>query len=76
MLVLLDNAVNAAQVAPLLAGSETRMVLVISRNRLPGLIIGYGTRRLSLDVLAGPAWVGAGEVGLGQVGWNRLGGRV
>ncbi len=76
MLVLLDNAANTAQITPLPAGSETRMVLVTSRNRLPGLIIGCGTRRLSLTALAGPAWVGAGEVGLGQVGWNRSGGRV
>jgi len=46
--VVLDNAVSAAQVRPLLADAPGTLVLVTSRCRLVGL---EGVRSLSLDVL-------------------------
>jgi DNA-binding SARP family transcriptional activator len=49
VLVVLDNAVSAAQVRPLLPGSPRSLVLVTSRRRLGVL---EGATLLSLDVLA------------------------
>lgn len=54
VLVLLDNAATAAQVRPLLPGSGNSVVVVTSRNRLAGLAIHEGARRLTLGTLPEP----------------------
>ncbi len=51
LLVVLDNAVSAEQVRPLLPASPGCLALVTSRNRLAGLVALDGATRLSLDVL-------------------------
>ncbi|WP_235783635.1 AfsR/SARP family transcriptional regulator [Amycolatopsis orientalis] len=64
MLVLLDNARDAAQIRPLLPGSGN-LVVVTSRNQLRGLVAREGARRMplrSLDEHAAKALL-AGSVG-------------
>jgi len=51
MLILLDNASTVDQVSPLLPGSPSCLVLVTSRDSLPGLVAMYGAHRVLLDVL-------------------------
>ncbi|MGI5214528.1 BTAD domain-containing putative transcriptional regulator, partial [Plantactinospora sp. CA-290183] len=51
VLLLLDDAADAAQVAPLLPGRPGCAVLVTSRSDLGGLTALYGGRRLTLGLL-------------------------
>lgn len=52
MLIVLDNARSAEQVRPLLPGGPHCAVVVTSRDRLDGLLVRDGARRLDLTVLA------------------------
>ncbi|MEV7284076.1 BTAD domain-containing putative transcriptional regulator [Streptomyces sp. NPDC093252] len=52
MLILLDNARDTEQVRPLLPGAGGCLVIVTSRNRLTGLVVGEGAHPLTLDQLS------------------------
>ena len=51
MLIVLDNAADAAQVRPLLPGRGGCLVVVTSRRQVAGLAATHGAHLLSLDVL-------------------------
>jgi len=51
VLIVLDNAVSARQVRPLLPGSSSCAVLITSRDSLTGLVARDGAERLDLDML-------------------------
>ncbi|MFI9382161.1 BTAD domain-containing putative transcriptional regulator [Kutzneria sp. NPDC052558] len=52
MLIVLDNAEDAAEVTPLLPGASASAVVVTSRRQLTGLVVRHGARHLVVDVLA------------------------
>jgi DNA-binding SARP family transcriptional activator len=52
MLIVLDNAADPGQVRPLLPGMPGSLVLITSRDRLPGLVARDGAARLTLGPLA------------------------
>ncbi|MGL4175653.1 MAG: BTAD domain-containing putative transcriptional regulator [Dermatophilaceae bacterium] len=52
MLVILDNASSASQVDDLLPGAPACQVVVTSRDRLAGLVVRRGARRITLGALS------------------------
>jgi DNA-binding SARP family transcriptional activator/tetratricopeptide (TPR) repeat protein len=52
VLIVLDNASNAAQVRPLLPGSPGCLVVVTSRRQMAGLVAAEGAALITLDVLS------------------------
>ena len=54
VLILLDNAADEDQVRPLLPGSPGCLVIVTSRNELPGLIVTEGAHPVVVDLLSVP----------------------
>jgi tetratricopeptide (TPR) repeat protein len=54
LLIMLDNAVSAEQVRPLLPNTPSCLVIVTSRNGLNGLEVREGATRIQLDVLPDP----------------------
>ncbi|GAA2511392.1 AfsR/SARP family transcriptional regulator [Pilimelia columellifera] len=51
MLILLDNASSVEQIRPLLPGSGSCLVLITSRDSLPGMVAVHGAERVNLDLL-------------------------
>jgi tetratricopeptide (TPR) repeat protein len=52
VLILLDNARDTGQIRPLLPGAPGCLVIVTSRNRMPGLVAREGAYAVSLDLLS------------------------
>jgi DNA-binding SARP family transcriptional activator/tetratricopeptide (TPR) repeat protein len=52
VLVLLDNAADEDQVRPLVPGSPGCLVIVTSRNQMPGLIVTEGAQPVVVDLLS------------------------
>ena len=52
VLILLDNAADEDQIRPLLPGSPGCLVIVTSRNELPGLIVTEGAQPVLVDLMS------------------------
>ncbi len=64
ILVMLDNAISAAQVRPLLAGAPGSLIVVVSRSRLSGLLAdGAAHHELGLLEPSDAAELFAGRIG-------------
>jgi DNA-binding SARP family transcriptional activator len=66
VLIILDNARDAAQVRPLLPGSPTSLVVVTSRNQLLSLVAADGAQLLDVDLLTSDQARGLLERRLGK----------
>ncbi|MFE2140641.1 tetratricopeptide repeat protein [Streptomyces sp. NPDC059456] len=53
LLLLLDNALDARQVRPLIPSAGTSLTVITSRNRLPGLAVQLGAVRMGLEPFDG-----------------------
>jgi tetratricopeptide (TPR) repeat protein len=51
VLIILDNAATISQVRPLIPGGPGPLLVITSRNRLPGLAIRDGAQRVQLEIL-------------------------
>ena len=70
LLIILDNARDAAQVRPLLPGSPSCRVIVTSRDQLRGLTVTQAARPLTLSALTSTE---ARQLLAGRLGSARLG---
>jgi DNA-binding SARP family transcriptional activator len=69
VLILLDNAADEDQIRPLLPGSPGCLVIVTSRNELPGLIVTEGAQPVLVDLMSVPE---ARALLSRRIGQNRL----
>jgi tetratricopeptide (TPR) repeat protein/transcriptional regulator with XRE-family HTH domain len=69
MLIVLDNARDAAQTRPLLPGAPGSLVVVTSRSQLAGLAATEGARLITLNMLTGDE---AAELLSGRLGLDRI----
>jgi DNA-binding SARP family transcriptional activator len=69
VLILLDNAADEDQVRPLLPGSPGCLVIVTSRNELPGLIVTEGAQPVLVDLMSVPE---ARQLLSRRIGKNRM----